>query len=238
MTARRRAGGRAAALALLAAAALLAPGRAAACRLALALAMDISASVDSIEYEIQRGGLVAALADPELREALLSQEGEVWLTVYEWSGWQQQDVVLPWMRLAAPQDIDRAAAAMAAHQRPYRSLSTAIGEALRFGARRFDHLPERCARQVIDVSGDGASNQATPPAEVRRSGILSDITVNGLAIRGASPDPAEFYAREVIHGPEAFLMEATGGFVDFPAVLLRKLLREVRRPMILGRATR
>ncbi|MEO0503102.1 MAG: DUF1194 domain-containing protein, partial [Pseudomonadota bacterium] len=47
-------------------------GPAAACRLALLLALDVSSSVDAREDALQRGGLVAALTAPEVVSAFLS----------------------------------------------------------------------------------------------------------------------------------------------------------------------
>lgn len=99
-------GRRAAAVAL----AAFAPAAAAAdgprsCRLALAPAFDISASVDAREYAIRIGGLAAALRAPDLREAILSRGGEVWRAVCEWSGWQRQDLIADWAPLRRPADI-------------------------------------------------------------------------------------------------------------------------------------
>ncbi|MGG7568535.1 DUF1194 domain-containing protein [Rhodovulum sp. DZ06] len=231
---------RAAAAATLALSLLLppAPARAEGCRLALALGFDISASVDPAEYAIQKGGLVSALLNPEVRAAFLGRPGRVWLTVFEWSGWQQQDMALPWTPIDTGADLDAVAARMAAHRRPYDTLSTALGVAMRFGAAQLAAAPEPCARRVLDLSGDGAGNEAEPPGAVRRAPALRGITVNGLAIRGADPDPAAYYRDHVIHGPGAFVMEARGGFADFPEVLRRKLLRETAPPMILGAAGR
>ncbi|MGB2203609.1 MAG: DUF1194 domain-containing protein, partial [Pseudooceanicola atlanticus] len=41
------------------------------CRLALLLALDVSASVDETEYKLQRDGLAAALNRPLIRRAIL-----------------------------------------------------------------------------------------------------------------------------------------------------------------------
>ncbi|HKK35395.1 MAG TPA: DUF1194 domain-containing protein [Paracoccaceae bacterium] len=225
--------------AAVAALAALAPAAAAAdaprpCRLALALALDISASVDAREYAIQIGGLAAALRAPDLREAILSQGGEVWLAVYEWSGWQQQDLIADWAPLRRPADIDALAARLDAHARPYADFSTSIGRALAYGADLFRRLPAVCDRRVIDVSGDGAHNDGVAPAEVRASGALAGITVNALVVAGAVPPPAPHYEREVLHGPGAFLLVARGGFADYPELIRAKLLREIRPPHLLG----
>ena len=45
--------------------------KAANCALALAFALDVSASVNSNEYDIQKGGLAAALRDSEVVEAIV-----------------------------------------------------------------------------------------------------------------------------------------------------------------------
>ncbi len=53
------------------------------CALALAFALDVSASVNSGEYDIQKGGLAAALLDTEVVDAILLDPGAVWLLAYE-----------------------------------------------------------------------------------------------------------------------------------------------------------
>lgn len=221
---------RLAALALLAAQ----PGEAAACRLGLALGLDISSSVDAGEYEIQRGGLVAALRDGEVRDALLGQDGEVRIAVYEWSGYAQQDLLTDWTALTSPADIDGLAARIAAHERPYAEFSTAIGKAVEFGAALMARLPTPCDRLVIDLSGDGENNEGPGPHALRRSGLLDGVVINGLVIRGADLDPVAYYRTQVISGPGAFLMIAEGGFADFPAAIRRKLLREARPDIVAG----
>ena len=57
------------------------------CRLALALALDVSSSVNAAEDRLQREGLAAALTSDEVVEAALALPGqEVTLAVFEWSG--------------------------------------------------------------------------------------------------------------------------------------------------------
>jgi hypothetical protein len=214
-----------------------ADGARASCRLALALAIDISSSVSGKDYSIQKDGLAAALRAPEVIEALLTQDGEVRIAVYEWSGWQQQDLVVGWTAVRAPEDALAISARVRSHVRQYREFSTAIGPALAYGAALLGR-PEAagCARRVIDVSGDGAHNQSETPASVRARGVLAGITVNGLVISGEWPDPVAYYRREVVGGPGAFLMVARNGFEDYPELIKGKLLREIKPPQLLGSA--
>ncbi|MEO0499558.1 MAG: DUF1194 domain-containing protein, partial [Pseudomonadota bacterium] len=228
-----------AALALIVAASLYASAgaaRAAECALALALALDISSSVNAREYEIQKGGLSAALRHPDVRSAILAEPGSVRITVYEWSGWQQQDVIADWAVMESEADIDALAFRLDRHSRRYAEFSTALGEALDFGAKLFSKVGATCARRVIDVSGDGVNNDGVSPASTLGDRLFRGITVNGLVIKGASPDPETHYRQEVIWGPGAFLMVARNGFDDYPDMILGKLLREIQPPLFVSGA--
>lgn len=225
----------------LAAAAALAlagtPGAAGAseCKLALALALDISSSVNDREYAIQRDGLARALRTPEVIEAMLTPEGTgVAVAVYEWSGYNQQDVVIPWTLLDSEVAIRAVADRLAAHQRPYSDLTTALGKAVEYGARLLARAPG-CSRQVLDISGDGENNDGVGPGHYRAQGLLDGITINGLVIAGAVPDPAAYYREQVIQGSGAFLVLARD-YGDYPAAIIGKLLREIDREMVLGAA--
>jgi hypothetical protein len=75
------------------------------CRLALLLGMDVSASVDAAEYQLQIEGLAAALIHPSVVEAALSGTGPVALSIYEWSGRFQQDVLVDWTLIQSEADL-------------------------------------------------------------------------------------------------------------------------------------
>jgi hypothetical protein len=49
---------------------------AAECRLALALAVDVSRSIDETDYAIQTEGLARALEDPEIRRLIFGPDGD------------------------------------------------------------------------------------------------------------------------------------------------------------------
>ena len=142
--------------------------KAANCALALAFALDVSASVNAREYDIQKGGLAATLRDPEVVEAILATPGSVWLFAYEWSATSQQAVVHDWARMNGPADIQRFAAGLEGHRRRFGKSSTALGQGLSFGLSQFAALPALCDRQVIDVSGDGVNNDGVAPETLLR----------------------------------------------------------------------
>ena len=78
------------------------PVQAAACDLALALAVDISGSVDPVEFDIQMQGLAAGLRDGVVAEALVRAEAAV--IVVQWTGSSRQDITVPWTRIRSYED--------------------------------------------------------------------------------------------------------------------------------------
>ena len=138
--------------------------------------------MDAREYRLQTEGLAAALVAPEVRAAFLAVPGQpVMLHVFEWSGWQQQEVRQDWVTIAGEGDLVEVAARLAAQARSFEQFPTALGFALLFGGRA---LAERtdCARRTLDVSGDGTNNDGVSPEMARRESPLAGVTVNGLVI--------------------------------------------------------
>ncbi|MGA9432657.1 MAG: DUF1194 domain-containing protein, partial [Roseobacter sp.] len=70
------------------------------CRQALALGLDVSGSVDLREYRLQLDGLVTALNDPDVVNKLFAMPiAPVSLMVYEWSGPEDQVILVPWTQI-------------------------------------------------------------------------------------------------------------------------------------------
>lgn len=197
---------------------------AAPCRLALALGLDSSRSVDDRAHAVQTTGLVGALFDPGIRALLLHPSGRVAVAVYEWSGRRQQRLLADWRLIETEDDIDRLAEALVRHERAFFG-QTAVGAALGWGRRLMGRAPD-CDGRVIDLSGDGRNNEGPSPASIYARQDFDGITVNGLAIGGWESDILHYYETEVIRGPGAFAEYAPRA-ADFPAAIRRKLLREL-----------
>ncbi len=212
--------------------AVAAPAPAEACRLALAFALDVSASVDEDEYRLQLDGLAAGLLDPAVRAAILSPGGSVAMAAYEWSGAHQQVIIAPWTLIATDPALDAFAARLTAHRRRYGEFPTAVGAALVYGAVLLGDAPP-CQRRVIDISGDGLSNDGFGPTAAYREFDFDGVTVNGLVIGGADLELISFYQFYIAHGPDAFV-EVAQDYTDFPRAMLRKLLREIGRDYLAG----
>ena len=204
--------------------ALAAPARA--CSVALLLAIDVSNSVDPGEYRIQTDGLALALRDPQVREALV--QGEVAVSVVQWSGRTRQEVTFPWTRIRTDADVEALALRAERMSRAFVMSDTAVGDLIRFATNSFGEVGD-CEKRVIDISGDGTDNAGTDPASARRAAEAQGIVINGLAIEGIGVSITNFYSRHVITRG-GFVMTARG-HTTYAETLKRKIRREVSRVM-------
>lgn len=228
-----------AALAVCTAAALATGARSEPCRLALALGLDVSGSVDAMEYRLQVQGVAAALTAPSVVAAFLEvPSAPVWLAVYDWSGPASQRVLVDWMPIRAEGDLHAVAVRLAASPRADGDPATALGQAKAIGGALLRQRAD-CWRLVLDLSGDGKSNSGPVPG----AASLPGITVNALVI--GTPAQADrdtagvgelvaYFRAEVIEGPGAFV-ETALGFQDIRTAMERKLLRELQTAVFGGR---
>ncbi|MFM7335172.1 MAG: DUF1194 domain-containing protein [Tabrizicola sp.] len=198
------------------------------CETALLLSIDVSGSIDGGDYRLQTDGLAAALADPEVAEALVKDQ--VALAVVQWSGTREQAVVLPWQRMLDPDDVTRFAAHAAQIPRAFSGSDTAVGEGLRFATAQFAAVPD-CKRHVIDISGDGQENAGFTDARARAEALDAGLIINAIAIEEPGPAfPITIYYRNWIITPGGFVVTARG-LQDYAETLRLKLLRELTKPI-------
>ncbi|MEO0379781.1 MAG: DUF1194 domain-containing protein [Pseudomonadota bacterium] len=196
-----------------------------ACDLALLLAVDVSGSVDKQEYRIQMDGLAAALRDGIVADALIDQQAQI--ALIQWTGSSRQRQTVPWTAIRTYADVLTLADTIEADPRIWRNYSTAIGEALEVSRAALAPVAH-CARRVIDVSGDGESNEGVAPATQRALLRADEVTVNAIAIETGDEDLTAYFFENLITGPGAFVVTANG-FADYPEQIKRKLQRESTR---------
>lgn len=214
--------------------ALAEPAGADACGQALAIGLDVSRSVDAVEYRLQAEGMAAALTDPEVADLILERSANpVRIAVYAWSGQGQHQLVADWTVLTDAAALMQLAATVAATRRARLSASTAVGAALQFGDGLLARVPE-CPIRTLDLVGDGKNNTGPGPRDLK---LPDTDIVNALAVgpdsRGGfqhgEPGIGELVAwfdTEVRRGPGSFV-EAALGYRDFRQAMIRKLKREL-----------
>lgn len=199
--------------------------------LELVLAVDVSGSVDGEEFALQMGGIARAFRDPGVIQAIEKATPRgIAVAVVLWSSSEWQTIVVDWWMIASREDADGFADAVELAPRESTG-NTAIGSAIDFSARQFVGNGFEGSRRVIDVSGDGMSNDGPDTTPARDRAVERGITINGLVIVENNLPARKFYREKVIGGPGAFAMDARG-FADFGRIFLRKLLREISGPGI------
>ena len=210
---------------------------ASACRLALALALDVSGSVDQQEYRLQMQGLADALDDADVQRAFFAiPEAPVAVAVFEWSSSRYQRMVQEWVLLRAPADVDALTARLRTWRRAPAPEATGIGAAMEYGQALLGRNPG-CWQRTLDISGDGKNNDWPLPRDLRKQGRIKGLRVNALVIARdveghGQVIPLEigeltaYFHAEVIQGPDAFV-ETALGFSDYARAMKRKLLKEL-----------
>jgi len=201
----------------------------------LVLAVDVSASIDGGEINLQRAGYVAALTDPRAISAMLSGPlGRVAVTYVEWS--ETARVTVPWSVIESAADARSFALAVQAFPIPKGGL-TNIVNALDFSALLFEDNDIEGTRRVIDLSADGRDSKGNEPvvAAARDRALSRGIVINGLVINpqqeqseveGVKYDLEGYFHEVVIGGPGAFTV-VTETLENFPRAIVNKLVLEV-----------
>ncbi|HJQ58999.1 MAG TPA: DUF1194 domain-containing protein [Vineibacter sp.] len=203
--------------------------------LALALAIDISGSIDPDEAELQRQGYVRAFTDPAIKKAILGgYNGRIAVAYFEWSDSWRQQLLVDWTLLDSEAAIEAFADKLA--KMPITVLTrTSISGAIRFAIPLFERNPYIAERRVLDISGDGANNDGGLITVARDEALARRITINGLPIMNGRPNKYGFppdhdldlyYEGCVIGGPRSFIVVANG-FSQFQESVRKKLLQEI-----------
>jgi hypothetical protein len=179
------------------------------------------------EFGLITGGCAAALRDPFVASGLLGgpSHGSA-CAVLLWSGQRAQDLLVDWTRVGTKAELEAFAQAVEDAPRTIRPGVTAIGSALLACEALFSALPASARRKMIDVAGDGRSNDGPPPADIRDRLVAAGVTINGLCVLHEEPDLVRSYTREVIGGAGAFAL-ACQNYDGFAEAMQQKLQQEM-----------
>mgnify|MGYP001801264174 CR=1 FL=1 len=203
----------------------------------LVLAFDVSASVNESEFALQRHGTAEALRSLRIRAAIEAAPGGVAVSIVQWSSIGQQALGLDWVHLQTADQIDAFAEAVAAMPRRLSGGGTMIHTGLEFAADMFETAPGEARRQVIDLSGNGRTDDERALLEMRDRLNRAGVVINGLAIEEDHKDLTEYFYRVVIGGAGAFV-ETADDFPVFAKAMERKLYREISGPSFAQRFAR
>ncbi len=207
----------------------------------IVLAADVSRSIDADEFALQQHGYAAAISDPRVIDAILAgRHGAIAVAFVEWAAADEQRTVIDWKVIANADDARAFADALANAPREFLG-RTAIGSAIDFSVGALAASGYDADRSVIDISGDGTSNQGRLVTEARDAAVGAGITINGLAIfnRAAAAmggylalhtNPPggidKYYRDDVIGGLGAFVIRIDD-FSSFEQAMIQKLITEI-----------
>jgi Protein of unknown function (DUF1194) len=214
-------------VAIAAAAGASAPVRAQVVDLQLVLAVDVSGSVSDERFRLQQKGYADAFRNWRVLEAIRGGTSRaIAVTMTQWTGPSQQQVVVGWMVISDEASMLAFADAVERTTRQLYGGGTSISGAIDHAMTLFPLLDATAGRRVIDISGDGANNRGRPAAEARDDAVKAGVTINGLPILALEPSLDQYYMNNVIGGPNAFMIVAET-FENFAEAVLKKLITEI-----------
>jgi hypothetical protein len=212
--------------------------RAAGVNLEVILSADVSRSINAAEFELQRKGYAAALSDPRVLNAVHGRPGgSISICFIEWSGEEEQRVVVDWTAIRDEEDAGVVATAILAAPRSFMG-RTSISSGIDFAVAQFAKSKWQVERRIVDISGDGTDNSGRSVTEARDQAVASGITINGLAIINDTPNLGysghanppgglqNYYRQNVIGGPNAFVL-VVEDFKSFADAMAKKLAKEI-----------
>jgi hypothetical protein len=206
--------------------------------LLLALAMDVSRSMEQPKFLLQREGYAAAISNPQVLNAIKSgPHQKIALCFIDWSGPGQQQLVIDWSVLDGVASARRFGGQIAEASRSFYD-STSIGGGIGFAATQIARAPFEAERHAIDVSGDGTNNSGRDVQFARDQAVANGIVINGIVIltdieKSRNPPHTnppggieKYYRDNVIGGPGAFVMVAED-YSSFGRAMVKKLIAEI-----------
>jgi hypothetical protein len=206
--------------------------------LLLVLASDVSRSVDTRKFELQRQGYASALSNPRVIEAIKSgPHGKIAICFVEWSGQTSQKLVIDWSVIGDAGAARKIGDQMLELPRTFAD-RTSISAGIDFAVSQLERAPFKATRRTIDVSGDGTNNSGRDVGQARDEALAKGITINGLVILSDSPLPwnpehtnppgglGEYYRKNVIGGAGAFVMVAEN-HDSFGQAIVKKMIAEI-----------
>jgi hypothetical protein len=211
--------------------------------LLLALAMDVSRSMEQPKFLLQREGYAAAITNPQVLDAIKSgAHQKIAICFIDWSGAGEQKQVIDWSIIDGADSARRFGDLIYEAPRSFND-RTSIGGGISFAAAQIAWAPFEAERHAIDVSGDGTNNAGRDVQTARDQAVARGIVVNGIAIltelqysripeHTNPPGGLEKYYRDnVIGGPGSFVMVAED-FSSFGRSMVKKLIAEIAaRPL-------
>jgi Ca-activated chloride channel family protein len=192
----------------------LLPLPARACDLALVLAFDISASINTTERALMMHGIAEALRHPWVASAFLGQSAQVEVVVFA----DKAQSLTGWVPVNSTDDLHNLAAMLDAPP-PMLTVGsvTMINRAVAYAAGSLETV--QCEREILDIMTDGEQSEAANVS------MFADWQTVNVLLLGTTAQGA-LRAAELRHGDDGFIWPLAS-LEDLTNALAEKMIQEV-----------
>jgi hypothetical protein len=178
--------------------------------------IDLSRSIDPEESKLQIYGMVQAIRAPEVLRAIRDgPHGRIGFAVFLWASGTFPELV-SWRVIGSRQDAEEASTEillrlhliLEASRHSIGSL-TDISAAMAHAGEMLADSPYSSRRAIVNIVGNGVDNVGEGPARSRDALLARGVTINGVVI-GGDRNIVDYYRKQVIGGPTAFVLAAHG----------------------------
>jgi hypothetical protein len=176
--------------------------------------IDLSRSVDPEESKLQIYGMVEAIRAPEVLRAIRSgPHGRIGFAVFLWASGTFPELV-SWREIGSRQDAEQASTEILLRLQLILDTSrhsigslTDVSAALAHAGEMLRDSPYASRRAIVNIVGNGEDNVGEGPGRSRDALVARGVTINGVVV-GGNRKIVEYYRREIIGGPTAFVLAA------------------------------
>lgn len=195
--------------------------------------LDLSGSIEARETQIQIEGIALAIRSPEIITAIQNgRHRRIGFAVFVWAD-GNFPVLDSWRLIGSPQDAVAVSEEVMARLRAILDSAalvklgalTDLSGAIEYGGEMLRAAPFAADRQIINIISNGIDNVGEGTVWARDRLVARGVTINGVAL-GLDRTIYEYFRREVIGGPEAFVLRANDPSV-LVDVLARKFMTEI-----------
>jgi len=195
--------------------------------------LDLSGSIEAREVQLQVDGIAMAIRSPKIIAAIRrGNYGRIGFAVFVWAD-SDYPVLVSWRLISSAEDATAASEEIAGrlHAIIGSDVTVKLGAltdlsgAIDFGGRMLRTAPFATTHRILNIVGNGVDNVGDGPRPARDRLVAEGATINGVAL-GHDRAIYEYYRREVMGGPTAFVLAANDPemLVD---VLERKFVDEL-----------
>ncbi|WP_119304216.1 DUF1194 domain-containing protein [Dongia deserti] len=195
--------------------------------------LDLSGSIEAPDARLQMDGIAMAIRSPQIIAAIkYGTHGRIGFALFVWAD-GNYPVLAAWRLISSPEEALAVSEEVAEQLRAIRASDivvrlgalTDVSGAIDYGREMLQAAPFDTNHRIINIVSNGVDNVGEHAWLARDRAIAQGVTINGIAL-GRDRTIYDYFKREVIGGPQAFVFSATDP-EHMVEVLARKFTTEI-----------